>query len=277
MMRHPVTPPVFLVERVKDFAGMTIPNFAGQMLTYALLTLLLSACATHQRGSSSQNQNQSGRQKPGQKPYTVLGKTYEPLSSHEGFVQEGLASSYGSDFHGRQTSSGEPFNMYALTAAHKTLPLGVYVNVRHKRSGRDIVVRINDRGPFVGDRIIDLSEGAARKLEMMQEGIAPVKITALGYKIENAASVPTYRTPVSYDTGRFTLQVAALKNRSNAYRYADDLKKKYGTADVQEAVVNGSPFYRVRVGLYTSLQAAQKAHNSYERAGFPGNFVVAID
>lgn len=248
-------------------------------LAATLITVLTSACATQQRSHSHSPQNRSNisTQKPGQKPYTVFGKTYEPLSSHEGFVQEGIASSYGSDFHGRPTSSGEPFNMHAMTAAHKTLPLGVYVNVRHKRTGRDIVVRINDRGPFVGDRIIDLSEGAARKLDMMQEGLAAVKVTALGYKIDNTSAAPTYQAPVSYDTGRFTLQVAALKNRDNAYRYADELKKKYGAADVQEAIVNGSPFYRVRLGFFTSLQAAQGAHGSYERAGFPGNFVVAVD
>ncbi|MFA7405536.1 MAG: septal ring lytic transglycosylase RlpA family protein, partial [Pelobacteraceae bacterium] len=163
------------------------------------------------------------------------------------------------------------------TAAHKTLPLGVYVKVRHKRSGKEIIVRINDRGPFVRERIIDLSEGAARRLDMIQEGVAAVKITALGYKIDNKSGEPEYRTPVSYDNGKFALQVAALKNRSNAYRYADELKIKYGSADVQEAIVQGSMFYRVRLGHYSSLRAAQSAQESFERKGFPGNFVVAVD
>jgi rare lipoprotein A len=248
-----------------------------QFLSILLLTLLTSACATRQRAYSPQDQSPSTKQKPGQKPYTVAGKRYEPLSSHEGFVQEGIASSYGRDFHGRKTSSGEPFDMNAMTAAHKTLPLGVYVKVRHKRTGREIVVRINDRGPFVRERIIDLSEGAARKLEMIQEGVAAVKVTALGYKTEKPGGESEYRAPVSYDNGSFALQVAALKNRANAYRYAEELKKKHGAADVQEAIVEGNMFYRVRLGRYSSLKAAQSAQESFERKGFPGNFVVAVD
>lgn len=248
-----------------------------QLISAALLPLLLSACATQQRAYSPRDYNQTSRQKPGQKPYTVAGKRYEPLASHEGFVQEGIASSYGRDFHGRKTSSGEPFDMNAMTAAHKTLPLGVYVNVRHKRTGKEIVVRINDRGPFVRERIIDLSEGAARKLDMMQEGVAAVRVTALGYKADQSSGEIAYRAPVSYDNGSFALQVAAVKNRSNAYRYADELKRKYGAADVQEALINGSMFYRVRLGHYSSLRAAQSAQETFERKGFPGNFVVAVD
>lgn len=256
---------------------MTTRICKAQFLSAVLLTLLISACATSQRAYSPQDQSSSSRKKTGQKPYTVAGKRYEPLSSHEGFVQEGVASSYGRDFHGRKTSSGETFDMNAMTAAHKTLPLGVYVKVRHKRTGREIVVRINDRGPFVRERIIDLSEGAAHKLEMVQEGVASVKITALGYKIENTDKEPEYRAPLSYDSGSFMLQVAALKNRANSYRYADELKRKYGTANIQEAVVGGEIFYRVRLGYYSSLRAAQSAQESFERKGFPGNFVVAVD
>ena len=244
-----------------------------RILSTALFTLFISACATHQYASSPQDQNQP----PRQKPYTVNGKRYEPLASHEGFVQDGIASSYGKDFHGRKTSNGEPFDMNAMTAAHKTLPFGVYVRVHHRRSGREIVVRINDRGPFVSGRIIDLSEGAARRLDMLQEGVAPVTITALGYKAAGPSRDNEYVTPTSYDSGNFTLQVAALKNRANANRYADELKKKYGAADVQEAVVDRSTFYRVRLGRYSSLRTAQSAQDVFERKGFPGNFVVAID
>jgi rare lipoprotein A len=245
-------------------------------LTVALLALLFSACAARHR-----SHEQTSPQKAGQKPYTIDGKRYEPLASHEGFVQEGIASSYGRDFHGRKTSSGEPFDMNAMTAAHKTLPLGVFVKVRHKRTGKEITVRINDRGPFVRERIIDLSEGAAQKLDMIQEGLAPVKVTALGYKIETKTKSeeepPQYRSPGSYDTGRFALQITALKHRTNAYRYADELRKKYGSADVQEAIVSGDTFYRVRLGHYSSLLSAQSAQETFERKGFPGNFVVAVD
>ncbi len=260
-----------------NWHSMTIQTRTILLSSVALFTLLATGCASHQRAYSPQDPTASSRQKPGQKPYTIAGKRYEPLSSHEGFVQEGIASSYGLDFHGRKTSNGETFDMNAMTAAHKTLPLGVYVKVRHKRNGREIVVRINDRGPFVGDRIIDLSEGAARKLDMIQEGLAPVTVVALGYKVDRTGGEAEYRAPVSYDSGRFALQVAAYKNRTNAYRYADELKTKYGAADVQEAMVKGSMFYRVRVGRYPSLHTAQTGQEQFEKKGFTGNFVVAVD
>lgn len=241
------------------------------------ILLLLSACAGPRKSAPYQEHPGQPRLKPGQKPYSIDGKRYEPLASHEGFVQEGIASSYGRDFHGRKTSSGEPFDMNAMTAAHKTLPLGVYVKVQHKRNGKEIIVRINDRGPFVRERIIDLSQAAAGKLDMLREGLAQVRVTALGYKADGQSGTTHYRAPASYDSGSFALQVAALKNRANAYRYAEELKGKYGSADVQEATVDGSRYYRVRMGRYTSLRAAQAAQENYETRGFAGNFVVSVD
>ena len=112
---------------------------------------------------------------------------------------------------------------------------------------------------------------------MIQEGLAAVRITALGYKIDHTSREVAYLAPTRYDNGSFALQVAALKNKANAYRYADDLKRKYGSADVQEATVAGSMFYRVRLGHYSSLRTAQSAQESFGRKGFPGNFVVAVD
>ncbi len=255
---------------------MKLPNNFARFLILLCIPLFVVACSGHQKTRTSQEKTQP-RLKPGQKPYSVDGKRYEPLASHEGFVQEGIASSYGRDFHGRKTSSGEPFDMNAMTAAHKTLPLGVYVKVQHKRNGREIIVRINDRGPFVRERIIDLSEAAAGKLDMLREGLAQVKVTALGYKGETVSGTVHYRAPASYDSGSFTLQVASLKIRDNAYRYAEELKAKYGSADVQETIVDGSRFYRVRMGKYASLKAAQAAQESYERKGFAGNFVVSAE
>ncbi len=242
-----------------------------------LILLLMGGCVSHQHVDYSPRDPSPSPHKAGQKPYVINGRQYEPLSSHEGFVQDGIASSYGRDFHGRKTSNGELFDMNAMTAAHKTLPLGVWVKVYHKRTGRDVVVRINDRGPFVGDRIIDLSEGAARKLDMLQEGVAAVRVTALGYKNGHGGGEAEFRTPVNYDSGNFTLQVAAFKNRSNAYRYAEELKITYGTTDVQESMVDGTRFYRVRLGRYTSLRTAQLSHEAFTKKGFPGNFVVAVE
>lgn len=239
---------------------------------------MTSSCTSYQRQYPPlSEQPQTSRQQPTQKPYTINGKRYEPLSSHQGFEQEGIASSYGQDFHGRTTSNGERFDMNAMTAAHKTLPMGVYVRVQHKRNGKELVVRINDRGPFVGDRIIDLSEAAAARLGMLQEGLAPVKVTALGYKAEGQGDSSGYRQPTDYDSGTFALQVAAFTVRANAYRYADELRKRFGSADVQEAQVQGKTFYRVRLGRYSSLRSAQTGQEQYGRSGFAGCFVVAVD
>ena len=235
-----------------------------------------SSCTTYQRAYPPAESSQVTRQQPTQKPYIVNGKRYEPLSSHRGFEQEGIASSYGREFHGRTTSNGETFDMNAMTAAHKTLPLGVYVRVQHKRNGKEVVVRINDRGPFVGDRIIDLSEEAASRLGMLQEGLAPVKVTALGFRGDDQG-MAGYRQPSSYDSGTYSIQVGAFTVRSNAYRYADELRKRFGTADVQEAQLQGKTFYRVRLGRYSSLRLAQAGQEQYGRSGFTGCFVVAVD
>lgn len=111
--------------------------------------------------------------------YVVFGRTYHTLASAEGYRERGIASWYGEKFHGRRTSSGEPYDMYAMTAAHKTLPLPTYVRVTHLGNGRSIVVRVNDRGPFHDKRIIDLSYAAAMRLGMVEQGQAEVEVVAL--------------------------------------------------------------------------------------------------
>ena len=113
--------------------------------------------------------------------YEVYGVTYEVMNSSHGFKERGVASWYGKKFHGRPTSSQEPYDMYAMTAAHKTLPLPCYVSVRNLKNNKSIIVRVNDRGPFVDNRIIDLSYSAAIKLDMVKDGTGLVEITALSY------------------------------------------------------------------------------------------------
>lgn len=112
-------------------------------------------------------------------PYTVLGKTYRVLPSSNGYRQRGIASWYGTKFHGRKTSNGETYSMYAMTAAHKTLPIPSYVRVNNLENGRSVIVRVNDRGPFHGGRIIDLSYAAAKKLGYSDNGTASVEVIAI--------------------------------------------------------------------------------------------------
>jgi peptidoglycan lytic transglycosylase len=212
-----------------------------------------------------------------QKPYTVNGQLYAPLRDHAGFVQEGLASWYGKDFHGKLTSNGEVYDMYALTAAHKTLPLGVYVRVTNKTNGRQMVVRVNDRGPFVQGRIIDLSYAAAKELGVVGPGTAPVRIEALGYQAGETAGQVAYRQPESYQVGSFTIQVGAFSLADNAQRLAAILHRSHGVSSIQQGWVNGQKFYRVRAGLYPTLEAAEQAREEFILLGYQQPFVIAME
>lgn len=213
----------------------------------------------------------------GRLSYAIKGKQYQPLSSHEGFVQGGTASWYGSDFHGKETSSGEKFNMHAMTAAHKTLPLGVYVKVLNKKNGREIVVRVNDRGPFVDGRIIDLSYSAARNLGVVGSGTAQVQIEALGYRDRALKGKAAYRAPLSYDTGSFVIQVGSCASLENAQSMADYMREKYVFTTIREALVNGARYYRVYAGNYISLKEAERVRKYSLNKLINEGVVVALD
>ncbi|MCP5264642.1 MAG: septal ring lytic transglycosylase RlpA family protein [Burkholderiaceae bacterium] len=116
------------------------------------------------------------------RPYSIDGKRYIPMTALKDFEQEGIASWYGRPFHGRRTANGEVYNMYRLTAAHPTLPLPSYVRVTHRRSGRQVIVRVNDRGPFVGRRMIDLSYAAAVRLGFDRSGVADVRLELITFQ-----------------------------------------------------------------------------------------------
>jgi rare lipoprotein A len=237
--------------------------------------LLLAACGG-KKPATQPTQPEGGKAKASQRPYTVMGKRYEPLKSHVGFTQEGIASWYGKDFHGKKTSNGETYDMHAMTAAHKTLPLGVFVKVRNKENGQEAIVRVNDRGPFVKNRIIDLSFSAAKKLGVDLKGTAPVRIEALGYKASEAGR-ESYKAPETYDSGTYSVQVGAFQYQENAKRLADELRKPYGYAEVKAAVVNGEQFYRVQAGKFPSLHEAEEAEERFLDQGYPGSFVVSLD
>ena len=219
----------------------------------------------------------SARAKRGSAPYAKNGKHYQPLSSHAGFVQEGAASWYGNDFHGKETSSGEIYNMHAMTAAHKTLPLGVYVKVHNRNNGREIVVRVNDRGPFVDGRIIDLSYSAARVLGVVKSGVARVQIEALGYLDRVLKGKTAYRAPLSYDTGSFAIQVGSCASLENARIVADDMRKRFVFTIIREAIVKGERFYRVHAGNYVSLKEAERVRKFSSDKLIKEGFVVALD
>lgn len=219
---------------------------------------------------------QSGK-KP--KPYQVMGQWYHPLGDATGFEQQGIASWYGEPFHGRRTSNGEVYDMYRVSAAHKTLPLGTYVRVRNQDNGKELTVRINDRGPFVSGRIIDLSLEAAKRLEVLGPGTANVIVTALGKPAETVGTdtdaPPTSFTPVDYYAGNFTFQVGAFRSVENAEAFRKELSQTYRNVHVLPYFNGQETLYRVRVGLCHDLNTAQDYEQTLAAQGFHDVFVVA--
>jgi rare lipoprotein A len=195
-----------------------------------------------------------------------MGQWYQPLPDSKGFRQQGIASWYGPDFHGKRTSSGEIYDMHDMTAAHKTLPLGTLVGIRHLGNNRTIEVRINDRGPFVRDRVVDLSYEAARRLGIVGPGTAAVEIVALGTLAGSPADVYT---------GNFTFQVGAFTSRDNAEKLRADLDPRFGNAHIIRFDRGDLIFYRVRVGKCSSLEEAISYETHLIRNGFPDAFAVA--
>jgi len=184
--------------------------------------------------------------------YEVYGRRYYVMNEARGYRERGVASWYGTKFHGRSTSSGEPYDMYAMTAAHKTLPLPTYVRVTHLGNGRSIVVRVNDRGPFVGERIIDLSYAAAVKLGMHLDGTALVEVKAP--MPGEAPEVPVAAArPGDAPAGpqRIWVQAGAFSEAGNAERLRDSLRARgIGNVVVLSDSNSGRTLYRVRVGPY---------------------------
>ncbi|MGD9599738.1 MAG: septal ring lytic transglycosylase RlpA family protein [Steroidobacteraceae bacterium] len=188
--------------------------------------------------------------------YEVFGKRYTVLPASEGYVERGVASWYGPGFHAAQTSTGEPYDMYAMTAAHKTLPLPCYARVTNLGNGRSVVVRVNDRGPFVGGRIIDLSYTAASKLDMLRAGTAFVEVEVLTPGTPAAVvPAPLAPAPLAASTpGNLYVQVGAFADAANARRLAGRLRTAgIGQVHVQEGAGADRTWHRVRIGPVGSV------------------------
>ncbi|MEE8528418.1 MAG: septal ring lytic transglycosylase RlpA family protein, partial [Gammaproteobacteria bacterium] len=192
--------------------------------------------------------------------YEALGKRYEVMGSSYGYQERGVASWYGNKFHGRQTSSHERYDMYAMTAAHKSLPLPTYVRVRNLRNHKSVIVRVNDRGPFVANRIIDLSYSAALRLDMIRQGTSLVEVTAISFdkppdpppvapapaevKPEKAKAIAPEKTEADV-----YVQVGAFGDAENARRRFALLRTGgVGNAFVLEDYSQSPALYRVRIG-----------------------------
>jgi rare lipoprotein A len=273
-----------------------------------LLTLVLSACSTSVK-SPKIDSSQDGRPArsvdvnkiPNAKPapvvrtragnapqYTVLGKTYRVLPSSDGYSRRGEASWYGTKFHGRRTANGEVYNMFAMTAAHPTLPIPSYVRVTHVANGRSIIVRINDRGPFHGNRIIDLSYAAAKKLGIIATGFATVDVVDVTPTENNnfASSSETYdvvelnqapsliisNSDSLQDSKEIYLQLGAFQQ----YQGAESLRNKVSAVlpHAVNVIAGRDKLHRVFVGPLSNPQQVASTQNLLRQKGLSQGHVV---
>lgn len=206
---------------------------------------------------------------PKTKPYTVLGKRYYPLQSAAGYDEVGMASWYGRDFHGRKTANGQRYDMYGVSAAHKTLPLGTKVRVTNLENKRSVILVVNDRGPFVRGRVLDLSYGAAKKLGTVEKGVAKVRITAL------TSSPP--RPTVYADTNirYYHVRVGAFAVRDNAERtYQKLVTAGYSSARINTVSRDGQTLHIVQAGSFTSRDKAEQVQVRL-KDDFPTCYIVS--
>lgn len=225
-----------------------------------LLILLISGCATAPPSKDVKKGPQGA--------YKIGGKWYYPVESSDGYEETGIASWYGKDFHGKKTSNGERYNMKALTAAHKTLPFGTYVKVTRLDNEKETIVRINDRGPFVKDRIIDLSQKAATEIGMIGAGSMPVRVEALGSP-DGDRLVKT-----NYEKGDFYVQVGAFTVKSKAEKLRNTLNTQFGNVWLTTYDRGDAVFYRVRSGPVNNVKDAEYLKYELEKAGMTSAFVV---
>jgi len=196
--------------------------------------------------------------------YDVFGKRYYVLPSSADYVEIGVASWYGPGFHQIRTSTREPYDMYGMTAAHKTLPLPAYVRVTNLQNGRSVVVRVNDRGPFVGNRIIDLSYTAAAKLDMLRNGTAMVEVRSVG---PTTPAIPA-SAPAAASGATLYVQAGAFADPANADRLATKLQVGgYGKVFVRDDVIAGRKYYRVRIGPVPDVPEFDRIVSALEQAG----------
>jgi len=220
-----------------------------KFLFFSFLIIIFTGCATQYNSYVMPSKNIKN---PTKRPYVVNGNIYYPMNSVPiGYTQKGIASWYGPDFHGRYTSNGEIYNMYAYTAAHKTLPMNTIVKVTNLNNGKSVIVRINDRGPFVKGRIIDLSYAAGKKIGLDITGTAPVVLKVIGFKGKN------------YVNG-YMIQIGAFLRKKGAKITANKYKK-FGYNTV---VLKQNDFYKVYITGFKTYNEAKRFKIVHKLAGF---------
>lgn len=249
------------------------------ILLFAMLAFVaMAGCASlnpfskHVYSTPPGKQSTAGPQSydPKTKPYTVLGETYYPLQNAAGYDEVGKASWYGKDFHGKKTANGRIYNMYGVSAAHKTLPLGTQVRVTNLENNRSVVLVINDRGPFVHGRILDLSYGAAKELGTVERGVARVRITAMG-SIPNVRIASAEQSAIKY----YHVRVGAFADRENAERTHRRLVAGgYAGANITTISRSGQRLHVVQAGSFVSRDKAEQIQERL-KSDFPTCYIVS--
>ncbi|GAB5378929.1 MAG: septal ring lytic transglycosylase RlpA family protein [Aliiglaciecola sp.] len=210
------------------------------------------------------------------RPYTVLGQHYRPLISGKGYEKTGIASWYGQKFHGHLTANGETYNMFAMSAAHKTLPLPSFVRVTNLNNNKQAIVRVNDRGPFHDNRIIDLSYAAAMKIGVLQSGTAPVKVEVMHVDqngiLTVGANIPLEPATQDATLDAWFIQVAALKDENKIDQIAQGLKNLY---QVDVNTPHNSGLYRLHLGPLENENHANELLQRLRRDGYGNAFRIA--
>ena len=276
---------------------MRLPEGCHRLLFSASLLVVMTACAqfpTQDHGPASPVNvsnvpNAVPRYEPkspyGNSPtYTVNGKTYHVLPSCAGYHERGIASWYGTKFHGSRTSDGDIYDMYTMTAASKVLPLPCFVQVTNLKNGKTAIVKVNDRGPFVANRIIDLSYAAAARIGMLGRGTALVDVAAV-MPGESPKTAIAESSPPAQKTGEAAvgpvgrplifLQVGAFANRSNAEHVLQKLRLAAVTpAFILTEIQNGVTFYKVRIGPLPDVSRVDTLSAQLQTLGFNDAQVV---
>lgn len=260
-----------------------------------LTGLFFSACSTVPQSPPVHNKSRApslpdgngGVYKVG-KPYKVAGRWYHPIANATAYDQTGIASWYGRDFHGKLTANGERYDMHALSAAHTTLPMPTLVRVTNLENGRSVVVRINDRGPFVKNRLIDLSYAAAKELGYDRQGTTRVRVQSLdlpasGVNIASQTVIspavplstqkkPTATQPVS---GVF-IQLGAFSSEGNAKQLRDQLLSQYPSIRLHPKHIASKSLFRVRIGPFYDMGNIEQTIRSLQASGY-NNAIVIIE
>ncbi|MGS2720553.1 septal ring lytic transglycosylase RlpA family protein [Paraglaciecola aestuariivivens] len=259
-------------------------------LSYLIVLLALAACAPTGRYYQAQDSaphvipNQVTTEdavvtylpyaKANMRPYTIRGVKYHPLNTGKGYSKQGYASWYGQKFHGHKTSNGEIYDMYQMSAAHKTLPLPSFARVTNLANGKQVVVRINDRGPFHAGRLIDLSYAAALKLDMLKTGLAEVKVDVL--HIDKNGNLTVGNQPIIKKAAdkQLFVQVAALKNKNKINQLGQALQILY-ELPFQTKWQNN--LYKLQLGPIANETQAKNLLEELHTNGYPHAYKVYVD